>query len=275
MRNSRFMMQNEVNFMFKNKFKPAHELRRKISIITVCALLVTVLCGSALLGGCEKTPALSDDVNSLISAVSGDKNGATGDNNSATGENSGDTANTESPAAENASGTKEPNNVTGDTNTVSTPESENKAPESVATDEKASNPQQQFKYYIQKLDEYGKTVRQTDYYEEKSTYTIEEDSKFDPDYIDQTSIYIILLHQYSQSKVTTWGEDTGWTLDDFKAMGATKINSRVSGTTGDSNEWIWLYFDNSTPEQVLEFGKELEKYNCVKAVGYNRKAKLS
>ena len=261
--------------MFKNKSKPTHELRRKISIITVCALLVTVLCGSALLGGCEKTPALSDDVNSLVSGISGDKNGATGDNNSATGENSGDTANTESPAAENASSTKEPNNVTGDNNTVSTPESESKAPESAATDEKASNPQQQFKYYIQKLDEYGKTVRQTDYYEEKSTYTIEEDSKFDPDYIAQTSIYIILLHQYSQSKVTTWGEDTGWTLDDFKAMGATKINSRVSGTTVDSNEWIWLYFDNSTPEQVLEFGKELEKYNCVKAVGYNRKAKLS
>ena len=65
--------------MLKNKFKPAHELRRKISIITVCALLVTVLCGSALLGGCEKTPALSDDVNSLISAVSGDKNDATDD----------------------------------------------------------------------------------------------------------------------------------------------------------------------------------------------------
>ena len=250
--------------MLKNKFKPAHELRRKISIITVCALLVTVLCGSALLGGCEKTPALSDDVNSPVSGVSGD-------NNSATGENSGDTANTGSQTNEN----KEPGNVTGDNNTVSTPESESKAPESAATDEKASNPQQQFKYYIQKLDEYGKTVRQTDYYEEKSTYTIEEDSKFDPDYIDQTSIYIILLHQYSQSKVTTWGEDTGWTLDDFKAMGATKINSRVSGSTGDSNEWIWLYFDNSTPEQVLEFGKELEKYNCVKAVGYNRKAKLS
>ena len=250
--------------MFKNKFKPAHELCRKISIITVCALLVTALCGSALLGGCEKTPALSDDVNSPVSGVSGD-------NNSATGENSGDTANTGSQTNEN----KEPGNVTGDNNTVSTPESESKAPESAATDEKASNPQQQFKYYIQKLDEYGKTVRQTDYYEEKSTYTIEEDSKFDPDYIDQTSIYIILLHQYSQSKVTTWGEDTGWTLDDFKAMGATKINSRVSGSTGDSNEWIWLYFDNSTPEQVLEFGKELEKYNCVKAVGYNRKAKLS
>ena len=259
--------------MLKNKFKPAHELCRKISIITVCALLVTVLCGSALLGGCEKTPALSDDVNSLISAVSGDKNDATDDNNSATNENSGGTANTGSQTNEN----KEPGNVTGDNNnnTVSTPESESKAPENVATDEKASNPQQQFKYYIQKLDEYGKTVRQTDYYEEKSTYTIEEDSKFDPDYIDQTSIYIILLHQYSQSKVTTWGEDTGWTLDDFKAMGATKINSRVSGSTGDSNEWIWLYFDNSTPEQVLEFGKELEKYNCVKAVGYNRKAKLS
>ena len=256
--------------MFKNKFKPEHELRRKISIITVCALLVATLCGGALLGGCERTPALSDDVNSPVSGVSGD-------NNSATNENSGDTANTESPAAENASDTKEPGNVTGDNNnnTVSTPESESKAPESAATDDKASNPQQQFKYYIQKLDEYGKTVRQTDYYEEKSTYTIEEDSKFDPDYIDQTSIYIILLHQYSQSKVTTWGEDTGWTLDDFKAMGATKINSRVSGTSGDSNEWIWLYFDNSTPEQVLEFGKELEKYNCVKVVGYNRKAKLS
>ena len=253
--------------MFKNKFKHAHELRRRISFITVCALLVTVLCGSALLGGCEKTPALSDDVNSLVSGISGD-------NNFAANENSGDTANTGSQTNEN----KEPNNVTGDNNnnnTTSTPESESKAPESAETDDKASNPQRQFKYYIQKLDEYGKTVRQTDYYEEKSTYTIEEDSKFDPDYIDRTSIYIILLHQYSQSKVTTWGEDTGWTLDDFKAMGATKINSRVSGTPGDSNEWIWLYFDNSTPEQVLEFGKELEKYNCVKAVGYNRKAKLS
>ena len=259
--------------MFKNKFKPMHELRRKISIITVCALLVTVLCGSTLLGGCEKTPALSDDVNSPVSGVSGDKNDATGDNNSAAGENSGDTANTGLQTNEN----KEPGNVTGDNNnnTVSTPESESKSPNGAAKDDKASNPQQQFKYYIQKLDEYGKTVRQTDYYEEKSTYTIEEDSKFDPDYIDQTSIYIILLHQYSQSKVTMWGEDTGWTLDDFKAMGATKINSRVSGTTGDSNEWIWLYFDNSTPEQVLEFGKEFEKYNCVKAVGYNRKAKLS
>ena len=147
--------------MFKNKFKPAHELRRKISIITVCALLVTVLCGSALLGGCEKTPALSDDVNSLVSGISGDKNGATGDNNSATGENSGDTANTGSQTNEN----KEPGNVTGDNNnnTVSTPESESKAPESAATDDKASNPQLQFKYYIQKLDEYGKTVRQTDY----------------------------------------------------------------------------------------------------------------
>ena len=261
--------------MFKNKLKPAHELRRKISIITVCALLVTVLCGSALLGGCEKTPALSDDVNSPVSGVSGDKNNLNDGNNSAANENSGDTANTESQATGTTSGSKDPGNVTGDNNTVSTPESESKAPESAAKDDKASNPQQQFKYYIQKLDEYGKTVRQTDYYEEKSTYTIEEDSKFDPDYIDQTSIYIILLHQYSQSKVTTWGEDTGWTLDDFKAMGATKINSRVSGTTGDSNEWIWLYFDNSTPEQVLEFGKELEKYNCVKAVGYNRKAKLS
>lgn len=260
--------------MFKNKFKPAHELRRKISIITVCALLVTVLCGSALLGGCEKTPALSDDVNSLVSGISGDKNGATGDNNSAANENSGDTANTESPAAENVSGTKEPNNVTGDTNTVSTPESESKAPESAAKDDKASNPQQQFKYYIQKLDEYGKTVRQTDYYEEKSTTSI-ADVALDEKTMAATVLQIAIRHQYSYPRATVWGENTGWTLDDFKAMGATKINSRVSGTTGDSNEWIWLYFDNSTPEQVLEFGEELEKYNCVKAVGYNRKAKLS
>ena len=259
------MMQNEVNFMFKNKFKPAHELRRKISIITVCALLVTVLCGSALLGGCEKTPALSDDVNSLVSGISGDKNGATGDNNSAANENSGDTANTESPAAENVSGTKEPNNVTGDTNTVSTPESESKAPESAAKDDKASNPQQQFKYYIQKLDEYGKTVRQTDYYEEKSTTSI-ADVALDEKTMAATVLQIAIRHQYSYPRATVWGENTGWTLEDFKCMSPTRIESSCRGVTGNMNEYIVLYFDNSTPEQVLEYGKELEKYECVKYV---------
>lgn len=251
--------------MFKNKFKPAHELRRKISIITVCALLVTVLCGSALLGGCEKTPALSDDVNSLVSGISGDKNGATGDNNSAANENSGDTANTESPAAENVSGTKEPNNVTGDTNTVSTPESESKAPESAAKDDKASNPQQQFKYYIQKLDEYGKTVRQTDYYEEKSTTSI-ADVALDEKTMAATVLQIAIRHQYSYPRATVWGENTGWTLEDFKCMSPTRIESSCRGITGNMNEYIVLYFDNSTPEQVLEYGKELEKYECVKYV---------
>ena len=249
--------------MFKNKFKPAHELRRKISIITVCALLIATLCGSALLGGCEKTPALSDDVNSLVSGISGDKNGATGDNNSATGENSGDTANTGSQTNEN----KEPGNVTGDNNnnTVSTPESESKAPESAATDEKASNPQQQFKYYIQKLDEYGKTVRQTDYYEEKSTTSI-ADVALDEKTMAATVLKIAIRHQYSYPRATVWGENTGWTLEDFKCMSPTRIESSCRGITGNMNEYIVLYFDNSTPEQVLEYGKELEKYECVKYV---------
>ena len=251
--------------MFKNKLRPTHELRRKISIITVCVLLVTVLCGSALLGGCKKTPALSDDVNSPVSGVSGDKNGATDDNNSAAGENSGDTANTESPAAENVSGTKEPNNATGDTNTVSTPESESKAPNGAATDDKASNPQQQFKYYIQKLDEYGKTVRQTDYYEEKSTTSI-ADVALDEKTMAATVLQIAIRHQYSYPRATVWGENTGWTLEDFKCMSPTRIESSCRGITGNMNEYIVLYFENSTPEQVLEYGKELEKYECVKYV---------
>ena len=257
--------------MFKNKFKPAHELRRKISIITVCALLIATLCGSALLGGCEKTPALSDDVNSLVSGISGDKNGATGDNNSATGENSGDTANTESPAAENASGTKEPNNVTGDNNTVSTPESESKAPESAATDEKASNPQQQFKYYIQKLDEYGKTVRQTDYYEEKvQKSTLDE--PFNAEKRHATKLIVTILHQYSHPNNSTgYINDTGWTIDDFKAIGATNVQSSVTGVSGNTNETVYLDFDGATYEQVLKYGKELEKYSCVKQVEFDIK----
>ena len=257
--------------MFKNKFKPAHELRRKISIITVCALLVTVLCGSALLGGCEKTPALSDDVNSLVSGISGDKNGATGDNNSATGENSGDTANTESPAAENVSGTKEPNNVTGDNNTVSTPESESKAPESAATDEKASNPQQQFKYYIQKLDEYGKTVRQTDYYEEKVQKSA-LDEPFNAEKRHATKLVVVILHQYSHPNNSTgYINDTGWTINDFKAIGATNVQSSVTGVSGNTNETVYLDFDGATYEQVLKYGKELEKYSCVKQVEFDIK----
>ena len=242
--------------MLKNKFKPAHELCRKISIITVCALLVTALCGSALLGGCEKTPALSDDVNSPVSGVSGD-------NNSATNENSGGTANTGSQTNEN----KEPGNVTGDNNnnTVSTPESESKAPENVATDEKASNPQQQFKYYIQKLDEYGKTVRQTDYYEEKSTTSLAAVALHEKTLV-ATVLGIAIRHQYSYPRATVWGENTGWTLEDFKCMSPTRIESSCRGITGNMNEYIVLYFDNSTPEQVLEYGKELEKYECVKYV---------
>ena len=250
--------------MFKNKFKPAHELRRKISIITVCALLVTVLCGSALLGGCKKTPAISNDVNSLVSGVSDDKN------NSVVGENSGDTVNTDSQATETTSGSKEPGNVTGDNNThnnntVSTPESESKAPESAATDDKTSNPQQQFKYYIQKLDEYGKTVRQTDYYEEKSTTSI-ADVALDEKTMAATVLQIAIRHQYSYPRATVWGENTGWTLEDFKCMSPTRIESSCRGVTGNMNEYIVLYFDNSTPEQVLEYGKELEKYECVKYV---------
>ena len=257
--------------MFKNKFKPAHELRRKISIITVCALLVTVLCGSALLGGCEKTPALSDDVNSLVSGISGDKNGATGDNNSATGENSGDTANTESPAAENASGTKEPNNVTGDTNTVSTPESESKAPESAATDEKASNPQQQFKYYIQKLDEYGKTVRQTDYSETKSKNSI-VDIDTSGRGVATNTLVVIIMHQYSHPvDDEKYTKNDLWSINDFKAMNATSVNCSLVWFGDQTNETIYLVFDNSSPEQVLEFGKELENYSCVKAVKYNQR----
>ena len=259
--------------MFKNKFKPAHELRRKISIITVCALLIATLCGSALLGGCEKTPALSDDVNSLVSGISGDKNGATGDNNSATGENSGDTANTESPAAENASGTKEPNNVTGDSNnnTVSTPESESKAPESAATDDKTSNPQQQFKYYIQKLDEYGKTVRQTDYYEEKAQKSM-LDEPFNAEKRHATKLIVTILHQYSHPNNSTgYINDTGWTVDDFKAIGATNVQSSVTGVSGNTNETIYLDFDGATYEQVLKYGKELEKYSCVKQVEFDIK----
>ena len=247
--------------MFKNKFKPAHELRRKISLITVCALLVTVICCSALLGGCKKSPALSDDVNSPVSGISGDKNGATGDNNSAANENSSDTANTGSQTNEN----KEPGTVTGDNNTVSTPESESKAPESAAKDDKASNPQQQFKYYIQKLDEYGKTVRQTDYYEEKSTTSI-ADVALDEKTMAATVLQIAIRHQYSYPRATVWGENTGWTLEDFKCMSPTRIESSCRGITGNMNEYIVLYFDNSTPEQVLEYGKELEKYECVKHV---------
>ena len=267
--------------MFKNKFKPAHELRRKISIITVCALLVTVLCSSALLGGCKKTPALSDDVNSLISAVSGDKNDATDGNNSAANENSGDTANTESSAAENTSGTKEPGKVTGDNNTnnnnsgnnntVSTPESESKAPESAATDDKASNPQQQFKYYIQKLDEYGKTVRQTDYYEEKvQKSTLDE--PFNAEKRHATKLIVTILHQYSHPNNSTgYINDTGWTIDDFKAIGATNVQSSVTGVLGNTNETIYLDFDGATYKQVLEYGKELEKYSCVKKVEFDIK----
>ena len=257
--------------MFKNKLKPAHELRRKISIITVCALLVTVLCGSALLGGCEKTPALSDDVNSLVSGISGDKNGATGDNNSATGENSGDTANTESPAAENTSDTKEPGKVTGDNNTVSTPESESKAPEGAATDDKTSNPQQQFKYYIQKLDEYGKTVRQTDYYEEKVQKSM-LDEPFNAEKRHATKLIVTILHQYSHPNNSTgYINDTGWTVDDFKAIGATNVQSSVTGVSGNTNETIYLDFDGVTYEQVLKYGKELEKYSCVKQVEFDIK----
>ena len=257
--------------MFKNKFKPTHELRRKISIITVCALLVTVLCGSALLGGCEKTPALSDDVNSLVSGISGDKNGATGDNNSATGENSGDTANTESPAAENTSDTKEPGKVTGDNNTVSTPESESKTPEGAATDDKASNPQQQFKYYIQKLDEYGKTVRQTDYYEEKVQKSM-LDEPFNAEKRHATKLIVTILHQYSYPNNSTgYINDTGWTVDDFKAIGATNVQSSVTGVSGNTNETIYLDFDGATYEQVLKYGKELEKYSCVKQVEFDIK----
>ena len=251
--------------MFKNKFKPAHELRRKISIITVCVLLVTVLCGSALLGGCEKTPALSDDVNSPVSGVSGDKNNLNAGNNSAANENSGDTANTESQATGTTSGSKDPGNVTGDNNTVSTPESESKSPNGAATDDKASNPQQQFKYYIQKLDEYGKTVRQTDYYEEKSTTSI-ADVALDEKTMAATVLQIAIRHQYSYPRATVWGENTGWTLEDFKCMSPTRIESSCRGITGNMNEYIVLYFDNSTPEQVLEYGKELEKYECVKHV---------
>ena len=221
--------------MFKNKFKPTHELRRKISIITVCALLVTVLCGSALLGGCEKTPALSDDVNSPVS------------------------------------GTKEPNNATGDTNTVSTPESESKAPESAATDDKASNPQQQFKYYIQKLDEYGKTVRQTDYYEEKvQKSTLDE--PFNAEKRHATKLIVTILHQYSHPNNSTgYINDTGWTIDDFKAIGATNVQSSVTGVSGNTNETIYLDFDGATYKQVLEYGKELEKYSCVKQVEFDIK----
>ena len=221
--------------MFKNKFKPAHELRRKISIITVCALLVTVLCGSALLGGCEKTPALSDDVNSPVS------------------------------------GTKEPNNATGDTNTVSTPESESKAPESAVTDDKASNPQQQFKYYIQKLDEYGKTVRQTDYYEEKvQKSTLDE--PFNAEKRHATKLIVTILHQYSHPNNSTgYINDTGWTIDDFKAIGATNVQSSVTGVSGNTNETIYLDFDGATYKQVLEYGKELEKYSCVKKVEFDIK----
>mgnify|MGYP004554079243 CR=1 FL=1 len=256
--------------MFKNKFKPAHELRRKISIITVCALLVTVLCGSALLGGCKKTPALSDDVNSLVSGISGDKNGATDDNNSATNENSGGTANTGSQTNEN----KEPNNVTGDNNnnnTTSTPESESKAPESAATDDKASNPQQQFKYYIQKLDEYGKTVRQTDYYEEKVQKSA-LDEPFNAEKRHATKLVVVILHQYSHPNNSTgYINDTGWTINDFKAIGATNVQSSVTGVSGNTNETVYLDFDGATYEQVLKYGKELEKYSCVKQVEFDIK----
>ena len=257
--------------MFKNKFKPTHELRRKISIITVCALLVTVLCGSALLGGCEKTPALSDDVNSLVSGISGDKNGATGDNNSAANENSGDTANTESPAAENTSDTKEPGKVTGDNNTVSTPESESKAPESAATDEKASNPQQQFKYYIQKLDEYGKTVRQTDYSETKSKNSI-VDIDTSGRGVATNTLVVIIMHQYSHPvDDEKYTKNDLWSINDFKAMNATSVNCSLVWFGNQTNETIYLVFDNSSPEQVLEFGKELENYSCVKEVKYNQR----
>ena len=251
--------------MFKNKFKPAHELRRKISIITVCVLLVTVLCGSALLGGCEKTPALSDDVNSPVSGVSGD-------NNSVAGENSGDTANTESSAAENTSDTKEPGNVTdNNNNTVSTPESESKAPESAATDDKASNPQQQFKYYIQKLDEYGKTVRQTDYSETKSKNSI-VDIDTSGRGVATNTLVVIIMHQYSHPvDDEKYTKNDLWSINDFKAMNATSVNCSLVWFGDQTNETIYLVFDNSSPEQVLEFGKELENYSCVKAVKYNQR----
>ena len=49
-------------------------------------------------------------------------------------------------------------------------------------------------------------------------------------------------------------------------MSPTRIESSCRGITGNMNEYIVLYFDNSTPEQVLEYGKELEKYECVKHV---------
>lgn len=264
--------------MFKNKLKPAHELRRKISLITVCALLVTVLCGSALLGGCKKTPALSDDVNS---PVSGDKNNLTDNNNSVVGENSEDTTNTGSQATETVSGAKEPGNVTGDSgtnnnnsgnnNTVSTLESESKTPESTVTDDKASNPQQQFKYYIQKLDEYGKTVRQTDYYEEKvQKSTLDE--PFNAEKRHATKLIVTILHQYSHPNNSTgYINDTGWTIDDFKAIGATNVQSSVTGVSGNTNETIYLDFDGATYEQVLKYGKELEKYSCVKQVEFDIK----
>ena len=262
--------------MFKNKFRPTHELRRKISLITVCALLVAVLCGSALLGGCKKTPALSDDVNSPVSGVSGDKNGVTDDNNSAANENSGDTANTGSQATETASGSKEPGNVTGDSgtnnnNTVSTPESESKAPESAATDDKTSNPQQQFKYYIQKLDEYGKTVRQTDYSETKSKNSI-VDIDTSGRGVATNTLVVTIMHQYSHPvNDENYTNNALWSINDFKAMGATSVNCSLVWSGDQTNETVYLIFDNSSPEQVLEFGKELENYSCVKAVKYNQK----
>ena len=249
--------------MFKNKFKPAHELRRKISIITVCALLVTVLCGSALLGGCKKTPAISNDVNSLVSGVSDDKN------NSVVGENSGDTVNTDSQTNEN----KEPGNVTGDNNnnTVSTPESESKAPESAATDDKASNPQLQFKYYIQKLDEYGKTVRQTDYSETKSKNSI-VDIDTSGRGVATNTLVVIIMHQYSHPvDDEKYTKNDLWSINDFKAMNATSVNCSLVWFGDQTNETIYLVFDNSSPEQVLEFGKELENYSCVKEVKYNQR----
>ena len=256
--------------MFKNKFKPAHELRRKISIITVCALLVTVLCGSALLGGCKKTPAISNDVNSLVSGVSDDKN------NSVVGENSGDTVNTDSQATETTSGSKEPGNVTGDNNThnnntVSTPESESKAPESAATDDKTSNPQQQFKYYIQKLDEYGKTVRQTDYSETKSKNSI-VDIDTSGRGVATNTLVVIIMHQYSHPvDDEKYTKNDLWSINDFKAMNATSVNCSLVWFGDQTNETIYLVFDNSSPEQVLEFGKELENYSCVKEVKYNQR----
>lgn len=224
---------NEVNFVLKIKSKNTHDYRRRTFFVVICTLFYTLLC-SALLGGCKDSPNLSQSQNSTYSDILApdQKN-----------------ENTSLASAENSDGKENPGDIADD----------------------ASASSRQFKYYIQKLDEYGKNVRQTDYYEDKSEHKIENDV-LDEKTKDLNTLLICIRHQYSYPVLESDSvKDTGWTVDDFKAMKVAKINSMSLVTVGKTNEYISLYFEDTPPEQIVEYAKELEKYECVKLVIHQSK----